>query len=546
MARRPLLTDEERRLFFGIPEEPDGLVRHYSLTRSDQDLVAGRRGAANQLGFAVQLALLRHPGMGLAQMEEPVGVLVEWLAARLGIHAAAFTDYAARPQTMTDHALMLASTLGLRPPGNADLPFMIEAAAQSAWSTDRGAPIVAGVIAALRTAKIILPAPAVIERTAIAGRARARKRAADALLADLSPAQLGKLDALLILDPAFAATPLAWLRNAPTSPKPNHVRALLDRLQRVREIGVPLEAAAPIHEDRFQRLIREGRVSDAHQMGRYTVQRRRAILTASVIDLEARLTDAALEMADKLIGGLFARARKAHERRYVAGTKNVARLMRLFHDTIEALGEAQSSERDAFAVVDETVGWTKLLRAQGEVKELADLADEDMLQGAADRYLTLRKFAPDLLEALEFKAARAQDPTLAAVRLLRDLHQSGNRDIPAAAPMPFRKDWKRLISEPGRPNRRLYETAVFATLRDKLRSGDVWVEGSSNYRRFDSYLLPSTAATAIVAELGLPATADEWLARISHSPWVCRGEGKGFALSEFGGVGSTDYVCRRA
>ena len=42
--------------------------------------------------------------------------------------------------------------------------------------------------------------------------------------------------------------------------------------------------------------------------------------------------------------------------------------------------------------------------------------------------------------------------------------------------MPFRKDWKRLVSEGGRANRRLYETAVFATLRDKLRSGDVWVE----------------------------------------------------------------------
>jgi hypothetical protein len=129
MARRPLLTDEERRLFFGIPDDPDGLARQYTFTRSDQDLVAGRRGAANQLGFAVQLALLRHPGMGLAQMEEPVGVLVEWLATQLGIPAATFGDYAARPKTMTDHALMLASTLGLRRPGNADLPFMIETAA---------------------------------------------------------------------------------------------------------------------------------------------------------------------------------------------------------------------------------------------------------------------------------------------------------------------------------------------------------------------------------------------------------------------------------
>jgi hypothetical protein len=103
------------------------------------------------------------------------------------------------------------------------------------------------------------------------------------------------------------------------------------------------------------------------------------------------------------------------------------------------------SERDALTVVDETVGWARLLRAQCEVKVLADLADEDPLRGAADRYLTLRKFAPDLLEALEFKAARAYDPTLSAIRLLRDLNQSGKRDIPANAPMPFRKDFARQL-----------------------------------------------------------------------------------------------------
>ncbi len=78
--------------------------------------------------------------------------------------------------------------------------------------------------------------------------------------------------------------------------------------------------------------------------------------------------------------------------------------------------------------------------------------------------------------------------------------------------MPFRKEWRRLVMEAGQPNRRLYETAVLATLRDKLRSGDVWVERSSNYRRFDSYLLPAAAVSAAVAQLKLPATADEWLA----------------------------------
>ena len=51
---------------------------------------------------------------------------------------------------------------------------MVEAAAAAARGTDAGAPIAAGVVAPLRRARIILPAVAVIERTAIAGRARAR------------------------------------------------------------------------------------------------------------------------------------------------------------------------------------------------------------------------------------------------------------------------------------------------------------------------------------------------------------------------------------
>jgi hypothetical protein len=68
--------------------------------------------------------------------------------------------------------------------------------------------------------------------------------------------------------------------------------------------GLPAEAAARVHDDRFQQFIREGHISDAHQISRYAAHRRRAILAATLIDLEARLTDAVLDMADKLIGVL--------------------------------------------------------------------------------------------------------------------------------------------------------------------------------------------------------------------------------------------------
>ena len=109
----------------------------------------------------------------------------------------------------------------------------------------------------------------------------------------------------------------------------------------LRDIGLPAEIAALIHEQRLRQFVSEGYASDAHQLGRYTARRRRAIVVATVLDLEVRLTDAVLDMADKLIGSLFAKARNATRRRYAASAGDVGRLMRLFHGTIDALAIAQ-------------------------------------------------------------------------------------------------------------------------------------------------------------------------------------------------------------
>ncbi len=367
MARRQLLTDEERQALLGIPPDADSLARLFTLSRVDRNLVAERRGDANRLGCAVQLALLRYPGTALAYLDQPPNALVSWMAGQLEIPAAAFAEYARRPQTMTDHARQLAATLRLRPPTMADLPPMIEAAADAARSTDHGLPIVAAVVAALRAARIILPGAVVIERIAIAGRARARKRAADALVAGLSSEHLTKLDGLHVVDPSVGVTPSAWLKSMPIAPNADHIRELLDRLKLVRGIGVPAESGGHVHEGRLQQFVREGHASDAHQLGRYSEHRRRAILVATVLDLEARLTDAVLDMADKLIGGLFAKARNAARRRYAASASDVGRLMRLFHGTIEALAAAQIGDADAFEAVDD-VGWPKLLRVREEVR----------------------------------------------------------------------------------------------------------------------------------------------------------------------------------
>jgi len=84
-------------------------------------------------------------------------------------------------------------------------------------------------------------------------------------------------------------------------------------------------------------------------------------LAAAVIGLESKLADSAIQMFDRLIGGLFTRARRGRERRYQDSIQSVAQLMRLFGATISALDEAVQHGGDPLKLIDETVGWHKLV-----------------------------------------------------------------------------------------------------------------------------------------------------------------------------------------
>ena len=56
---------------FGVPTASEELARHYVLSTRDLALIEARRGEANRIAFAVQLALLRHPGLWIGVEKGP-------------------------------------------------------------------------------------------------------------------------------------------------------------------------------------------------------------------------------------------------------------------------------------------------------------------------------------------------------------------------------------------------------------------------------------------------------------------------------------------
>ena len=79
--------------------------------------------------------------------------------------------------------------------------------------------------------------------------------------------------------------------------------------------------------------------------------------------------------------------------------------------------------------------------------------------------------------------------------MLRRLHTDEIRKIPSDAPDSFVKArWKRHVFTEQGIDRRYYELCVLTELRAGLRSGDLFVAGSRQFRDFEEYLLPKEAA----------------------------------------------------
>lgn len=512
MTGRRILTRSTREAFFGLPLDSHSLQQYYLLSEPDLNIIRSRRGKGNQLGMAIHIALLRHPGQGWHEERALPEVFVHWLADQIGSKSADLENYSIRDATKSEHKMLAIKYLGLRMFASEGWKTALALATHASFETDDGRLIVSRLMDDLKKRRLVLPGEVILERLALKGRARSRRLAAQAVVDALSEIQKSKLANLLHNDTKLGQSRLVWLRSYPHSTSAASFHALLERLRFLREIDLPTDLGQDIHPARLTKFAREGAVAPVHLLNDFGERRRIATLAAQLAELNVMLTDAAIATFERLTGQLFSRSKSKQDQIWSTGKARVGRLMQMFGETIDAMHQAKEHGEDPFDALDLEVGWERLLQSRDEVAAFGELATSDPLFLASERYTQLRKFAPAFLEAFVFTVPEAGADLQAAVALLNNQNRSKKRNLPDIVPMPFAaKHWHSLIYKNGGPNRRIYETAVVSTLRDRLRAGDVWVKGSRDYRRFDSYLMPKVEAVPILQNTGLETEPHRWL-----------------------------------
>ncbi|MGO9776240.1 MAG: Tn3 family transposase [Terracidiphilus sp.] len=491
MPRRSLLTPDERAGLLAFPTADGELIRYYTLSEPDLAAIRQRRGNHNRLGFAVQLCYLRYPGFGLPTDAEPPIPLLSIVGRQLHIDPNIWPQYAERPETRREHLAELQSWLGLTPFYISDYRRVVHHLTELAQQADRGIVLAETLVEMLRQQRIILPALDVIERVCGEALTRGTRQVYKALTVPLDDHHRHALDGVLANRDGSQYSVLTWLRQSPGSPKPKHILAHLERLKVLRELLVPDELEHAVHQNRLLKLAREGGQMTAQHLRDLEPDRRYATLVATILDTRSTQIDEIIDLHDRFMGTRFSKAKRKHSDRFQESGKAINDKVRLYSRIGRALLEAKQSGGDPFAAIEAIIPWDVFSKSITEAETLAQPEDFDFLSMVGDGFNQLRRYTPALLEALTMKAAPSAQELLAGIEVLKGMNERQARKVPDDAPTSFvRKRWESLVHTPDGLDRRFYELCVLSELKNALRSGDIWVQGSRQFKDFEEYLLP--------------------------------------------------------
>ena len=165
----------------------------------------------------------------------------------------------------------------------------------------------------LRRDQIVRPGITRLERLVATAREQAHAETFRRLTPLLTPAQQAWFDSLLILAPDLGRTRLAWLRQEAVAHAASQILMTLERIQFLREAGVPGWTLMDLTPNRVKWLAQVGWRATPQQLQRMPPVRRYPMLLAVAQQALHHHTDIVVELADQCLWASYTDARQELE-----------------------------------------------------------------------------------------------------------------------------------------------------------------------------------------------------------------------------------------
>ena len=518
MPARIPMTGKQRDALLALPATEEDVVRHHSLDENDLAAIREARTPETKLGYALQLCCLRHPGRHLQKGELLPAIMLDHIAEQVDVDAEVIAQFARRVQTRYEQLAAIKRRHGFRDLTRPTRAELVDWLADEALGLTDGKILIELLIGRMRNQRIVIPGVSVIERMAGEAMHAADTKVTAEVFALIDQEQRAALEALLSEKAHSQQSRLSWLREPPSRVGGRSLLEILDKIELLRSTGY---AAITLPDDYLPRLAlmaREGARFTAQALQQMGPARRFTTLVATLRELEATLTDAAIAMFNALVGRANLNARKRLEETIaVADDQGRERLTRIAA-VLEALTKAARSGADIAQAVT-AVAELEVIEADAAlIRRTIRPGRSDALGELASEYRVFKQVGHRFLASFTFEGRTATGPLRTAMNILIELSGNWRKSLPPDIPLShIDLRWHRHVVSGGKIDRTYWELATYFGVSSALASGDLWVPTSRIHRSLEDLLTPRPSAT--VSPVPLPQmprlTADEWIAEKS-------------------------------
>lgn len=510
MPARISMTDPQRDAQLALPDTEAMVIRHHSLDADDLAAVNSARTPETRLGYALQLCCLRYPGRHLRRGELLPAIMLDHIAEQIGVDAEVITGFARRTPTRYDQLLAIKARFGfidLSKPVRATLRAWLEA--EAVGLTD-GRVLLNRFLEELRARKIVISGISVVERMAAEAMHAAENRVIAGIEECLDTATSDRLDALVAEKTNDRQTLFSWLREPAPRVGSASLVDILDKIELVRGTGANAVVIDGRYESRLAQFAREGARYTAQAFQQMGPARRRVILVATLREIEATLTDAAIGIFGSLIGRAHLRARKRLEQTIAASAdQGRDRLIRVA-GVLEAVSKAARAGGDIAAAVAAVASLDTIDADAALIRRTTRPGRDNAISEIAPEYRVFKRSGPRFLRAFSFEGRNGTAPLRAAMMIMAELDGDWRTPLPDGIPLGYiERRWQRYVVKDGKIDRTYWELATYSELAGALAAGDIWVPTSRLHRSLDTLLAPS--ADAAPSQIGQISDPHVWL-----------------------------------
>lgn len=519
MPARIPMTEKQRAALLALPDTEEAVVQHHSLDAADLAAIADARTPETRLGYALQLCCLRYPGRHLRKGELLPAIMLDHIAEQIGVEADVIAQFARRVQTRYEQLAVIKRRYNycdLTRPGRAELAAWL--AGEAIGLTD-GKILIERLIIRMREQRIIIPGVSVIER--MAGEAM---HAADVSVTNdvhvlIDNEQRALLESLLSEKTHAQQSRLSWLREPASRVGGRSLHEILDKIDLLRSTKYAAIKVPDNYLPRLAQMAREGARHTAQALQQMGPARRLTTLVATLRELEATLSDAAISMFSALVGRANLNARKRLEETIaVANDQGRLRLTRIAA-VLEALTKAARSGADIGTAVAAIADLDVIDADAALIRRTIRPGRPDVLGELSPEYRVFKQVGDRFLATFTFNGRSATGTLRTAMNVLIELAGDWRKALPADIPFGhIELRWHRHVMNGGKIDRTYWELATYFGVSSALASGDLWVPTSRIHRSLEDLLRPRVPATTKtpVPLLRIPRlSADEWIAQKS-------------------------------